>query len=127
MAGEYGVNPNQVRERKEKLVRMLPDIFSDRRKREVIEREELEAELFLQIGQLRVENEWLKKNFSNFIRREEAAGGREQGGDICVPAVDLLELPRSSYYYRSAGEGDYNLYLIRLIQSARSQRLSDDG
>ncbi len=38
-------------------MRMLPDIFSDRRKKEVVEREELKAELFRQIGQLRVENE----------------------------------------------------------------------
>ncbi len=63
VASEYRVHPNQVRNWKEQLVRMLPDIFSDRRKKEVVEREELEAELFRQIGQLRVENEWLKKKF----------------------------------------------------------------
>ena len=58
VASEYGVHPNQVRKWKEQLLRMLPDIFSDRRKREVVE-----AELYRQIGQLRVENEWLKKKF----------------------------------------------------------------
>ena len=29
---------------------------------------------------------------------------------------DLLELSRSSYYYRSKGEADYNLQLMRLIR-----------
>jgi transposase-like protein len=36
-------------------------VFSHRRPQEEESRDELEAELFLQIGQLRVENEWLKK------------------------------------------------------------------
>ena len=76
MASKYGVHPNQVRKWKEQLLRMLPDLFSDRRKKEAVEQEELEAELFRQIGQLRVENEWQKKNFRSFNRREEAAGGR---------------------------------------------------
>jgi len=61
-ASEYGVHPNLVRKWKEHLLRVLPELFSDRRKRQEGEREELEAELFRQIGQLRVENEWLKKN-----------------------------------------------------------------
>jgi len=40
---------------------MPPDLFSDRRKRVEKERDELEAELYRQIGQLKVEVEWLKK------------------------------------------------------------------
>jgi transposase len=40
---------------------MMPDLFSDRRKKVEKGREELEAELFQQIGQLKVELDWLKK------------------------------------------------------------------
>lgn len=56
---------------------MLSELFSDWRKKREEERDELEAELFRQIGQLRVENEWLKKNISSFSRGEEASGGEE--------------------------------------------------
>jgi hypothetical protein len=37
----------------------LPGIFSDRRKRSEKEAEELTAELYRQIGQLKVELDWL--------------------------------------------------------------------
>jgi len=39
----------------------LPELFSDRRKRTDEERNQVEDELYRQIGQLKVENEWLKK------------------------------------------------------------------
>jgi len=74
VASEYGVHPNQVRQWKEHLLRVLPGIFSDRRKKTEEERDELEAELYRQIGQLKRENDWLKKKFSSFSRREEAIG-----------------------------------------------------
>lgn len=57
IASEFGVNPNQVRKWKDHLLSMLPELFSDQRKKREEARDELEAELFRQIGQLRVENE----------------------------------------------------------------------
>jgi len=59
---EFGVHSNQARKRKDQLLSLLLELFSDRRKKCEEERDELEAELFRQIGQLRAENEWLKKN-----------------------------------------------------------------
>ncbi len=76
VASKYGVQPNQVRQWKERLLDVLPGIFSDRRKRTEGEPDELEVELYQQIRQLKVENEWLKKNFSSFSRGEEAGGGK---------------------------------------------------
>ncbi len=40
---------------------MLPDLFSDQRKKVENDRDELEAELYRQIGQLKMELDWLKK------------------------------------------------------------------
>ncbi|RMD60162.1 MAG: hypothetical protein D6828_00375 [Nitrospirae bacterium] len=59
--GEYGVHPNQVRQWRKQLLEELPSIFTERKKKAEKEREELEAELYRQIGQLKVELEWLKK------------------------------------------------------------------
>jgi transposase-like protein len=61
LSSEYGVHGNQVRQWKKKLIEELPTIFSDRRRRSEKESEELTSELYRQIGQLKVELDWLKK------------------------------------------------------------------
>ncbi len=61
LASEFGVHVNQIRQWRQKLLDELPSLFSDRRSRKEKEGEELLSELYRQIGQLKVELEWLKK------------------------------------------------------------------
>jgi len=61
LAGEYGVHPNQIGQWRKKLLKELPTLFSERGGRQEQDHDELEAELYRQIGQLKVELEWLKK------------------------------------------------------------------
>jgi len=61
IASEYGVHPNQIGQWKKRLLEELPSIFSDRRKREEKEGTAEADELYRQIGQLKVELDWLKK------------------------------------------------------------------
>jgi len=61
VAAKFQVHPNQVTQWKKHLLEALPSIFSDRRGRADKEREQLEATLYQQIGQLKVELDWLKK------------------------------------------------------------------
>ncbi len=61
LSSEYGVHPNQIGQWRKRLLKELPALFSDKRKKAEQDNEELENELYRQIGQLKVELEWLKK------------------------------------------------------------------
>jgi len=61
LSGEFGVHPNQITQWKKQLLESLPEIFSSRRRNDRHQQEELMSELYQQIGQLKVELDWLKK------------------------------------------------------------------
>lgn len=61
IASEYGVHPNQIGQWKKRLLADLPGLFSDRRRKEEKEDAAETDELYRQIGQLKVELDWLKK------------------------------------------------------------------
>ena len=61
ISSEYGIHVNQIRQWRQKLLDELPGVFSDRRQKKDKESEEMTSELYRQIGQLKVELDWLKK------------------------------------------------------------------
>ena len=61
IASRYEVHPNQVTTWKKQALSELPQLFSDGRARAERAGEELTAALYQQIGQLKVEVDWLKK------------------------------------------------------------------
>ena len=61
LAGAYSVHPTQIAKWKKHLQSELPQIFSTRREKREHEHEDLQAQLYQQIGQLKVELDWLKK------------------------------------------------------------------
>ncbi len=61
LSQEYKIHPTQIVQWKKQLMDSLPEIFSVRRKKEQQEQELLTNELYQQIGQLKVELDWLKK------------------------------------------------------------------
>lgn len=61
IASEYGIHPNMVTQWKQRLLNELPDIFSNKHQKNKQDNETLQAELYRQIGQLKVELDWLKK------------------------------------------------------------------
>jgi transposase len=61
IAKAYKVHPNQIAQWKKQALRTLPDVFSKRKLKEEDEAKAREDELYKQIGQLKVEVEFLKK------------------------------------------------------------------
>jgi transposase len=61
LASFYEVHPNQISRWKSQVMAALPDIFSSHRQREKKGWSEWEEELYKQIGQMKVELDWLKK------------------------------------------------------------------
>lgn len=61
IASEYGVHPNQISTWKRQVLNELPRILSGRYEKKEAEGKELIDQLYQQIGQLKVELDWLKK------------------------------------------------------------------
>lgn len=66
IASQYKVHVNQIRQWKKRVLEELPGLFSRKREKSQVEAEELTAELYRQIGQLKVELDWLKKKSEQF-------------------------------------------------------------
>ena len=61
LARIYEVHPNQIGQWKKQVQAELPKVFNGKRDRETRDQAELVEELYKQIGQLKVELDWLKK------------------------------------------------------------------
>lgn len=67
IASEFSVHPNQIRQWRTQLLEQLPEMFSHRKSQQAKAQDELVAELFRQIGQLKVELDWLKKKSQELL------------------------------------------------------------
>lgn len=61
IASESGVHPSQLVTWKKQTQEQLPSLFADKRLKDQKEQQALTDRLYQQIGQLKVELDWLKK------------------------------------------------------------------
>ena len=61
LSARYGVHPTMISRWKNQLLEHAQEAFSSKRDRSEQEAEALQAELYEQIGRLKMELEWLKK------------------------------------------------------------------
>ena len=116
ISSEYKIHPTQAHEWRKKALVQIQEGFKSPLKKDSREKEqeELIADLYNKIGQLTVELEWLKK--SSRLSRSEKSGAVDPDHKIAVSRqCDLLDLPRSAYYYRPKGESKYNIMLMNMI------------
>ena len=66
LSSEFGIHAQQITDWKRQVLDGIPSIFESPTSKPVLnieQREQIENPLFQQIGQLKVENDWLKKNY----------------------------------------------------------------
>jgi transposase-like protein len=66
LAGKYQVHSVQVSQWKKQLLDGIESLFCDGRRREHDESQAIQADLYEQIGRLKMELEWLKKKVARF-------------------------------------------------------------
>ena len=100
---------------KRQLLEDGPSVFAGNGARKQREQEAQEAELYEQIGRLKMELEWLKKELPASVRE------RRRMVDVANPTLsvrrqgELLGLNRSSICFQAAPQSASNLHLIRLF------------
>ena len=115
ISSEYSVHPTQIAKWKKELRAGLPEIFSGKKSSEENSKEQLVDNLYKRIGQLEMENDWLKKVT---ILSPEARKNMITGKDDIMSIrkqCELLSIYRSSLYYERRGENAYNLELMNMI------------
>lgn len=66
LSSHFGVHGTQVSAWKKQAIETINQGFADKRQRDDLDKDQLIEELYKQVGQLRVENEWLKKKAKTF-------------------------------------------------------------
>ena len=64
IASKYAIHPTQARQWKVQMLNNIEALFSDKPSTALKEKDELIDQLYRQIGQLKVELDWLKKKLS---------------------------------------------------------------
>ncbi|MFD2937440.1 IS3 family transposase [Spirosoma flavum] len=125
LSSDYGIHATQITSWKQQALQGLPTLFSGQSNSSLSpqDREEIEAPLFQQIGQLKVENDYLKKKLRTSLTKD-----RRYLIDPTHPQLsltqqcELLGISRSTYYYQSIGESAENLALMLQIDKLFTAR-----
>ncbi len=115
LASEHSVHPNQIRDWKRKLIEEGADVFTRNNGRREQEQATQEAELYEQIGRLKMELEWLKKKLCLSPESKRQLVEPNHGLLSIRRQCELLGLNRSTLYYQPATESEFNLHLMRLM------------
>ena len=76
LSSEFSIHAQMITDWKRQALDGMPSLFESGTSKPALsadQREQIEAPLFQQTGQLKVENDWLKKNYARIDRRPSSA------------------------------------------------------
>ncbi|HWU38143.1 MAG TPA: IS3 family transposase [Candidatus Acidoferrum sp.] len=112
----FQVHPVQISQWKKQLLDGVESLFRDGRRRDHDESQAIQAELYEQIGRLKMEVEWLKKKVARAAADLKRPLIEPSNSHLSIRRqCELVGLNRSSYYLPPATESEENLRLMRLI------------
>ena len=115
IAQMFGVHPTQVGGWKKQALAGLPDIFGNGREQMRQQSDAEKDELYKQIGQLKVELDFLKKELASSTEDKRPWIDPAHSCLSIQQQCELLGLPRSTYYYQPRPESAENLRLLRTL------------
>jgi putative transposase len=115
LAGYYGVHPTLIHGWKKRLLTGAEGLFGSPAQAVSADAEARQAELFEQIGRLKMELEWLKKKLPSSCEHKRPLIEAGHPALSVRRQCELLGLSRSSLYYEPAGESAEDLRLMRKI------------
>src|SRR5271165_1210917 len=115
IAQMLGVHPTQVGGWKKQALAGLPDIFGNGREQMRQQADADKDELYKQIGQLKVELDFLKKELASSTEDKRPWIDPYHRRLSIQQQCELLGVPRSTYYYQPQPESAENLRLMRQL------------
>ena len=100
LSSQYEVHKTQIAKWRKRAIEGLGGIFQGKEVKSIGEKEKIIDELYRQIGQLKVENEWLKKKLDRLSVDEKRRLIESDNKELSVRRqCDLLSINRSNLYY----------------------------
>jgi len=97
LAGKFQMHPSQVMAWKKQQLKQAPELFEDGRRRDQELSSAKEEELYEQIGRVKMEVEWLKKNLPSSVEEKRRWIERGDRTLSIVRQCELLGLSRSGW------------------------------
>jgi putative transposase len=115
LASRFEIHRAVIQRWKNDLVENISSVFSGNQKKKDNKTNELVDELYRQIGQLKVENEWLKKSLNLSLSEKRNAIDWGHPRLSVNRQCELLLLSKGGLYYRPVLMSSYDLDIMDLI------------
>ena len=122
LAGHFGVHPTLIHGWKKQLLTGAEGIFGGPAQAASADAEARQAQLFEQIGRLKMELEWLKKKLLSSCEHKRPLVEPGHPALSVRRQCELLGLSRSSLYYEPGGEAAEDLRLMRRVDEQYTAR-----